>query len=255
MNYRTIALLALPVIASFCAVAAPDETAELADKLIRLSAKAKGFEATLNITEDRGSDKFEATSSLLVSRENGWKLQGSTGSGEHQVYNDFTVSYDYYPQDKTVFKVTATTPEMKLLFRRPVNEINPLASLDRKSLKYLGKETQDGEVLHHFEGTTTTQLLGTGDNFTRRMEAWIGDADGLPRKTMEFTDESTATTVYKGLKLNPDVRPGEFKFTPPASVKVIDVNKTQGGLNEAMEPLDDKPMKKPQTAPKAPPAK
>lgn len=207
------------------AAAAGDVKARAAE-LLALNAKVKAFSASLEIREDRGFNESVATSSLLVSRDHGWRLEGGSPGAEHTVVNDFKVSHDYYPWDKTVFKATATGPEMQRLFRRPADELNPLLLLDPSSLRLLGEGEFEGEPVAKFEGTTSTVLLSGGPPATRHMEAWISTRDGLPRKTVEGTGETTATTIYRNVRVNPPVTAKDFQFEPPPGVKVIDVNAT-----------------------------
>ncbi|MCX7717881.1 MAG: hypothetical protein N2111_05690 [Candidatus Sumerlaeaceae bacterium] len=220
---RVVAAAAAVVCAAAGTVRA-NEAANRAEALLELNKKVKSFSAQLEIREDRGFDESVATSSLLVSRDHGWRLEGGSQGAEHIVVNDFNVSYDYYPWDKTVFKATATGPEMKRLFRRPADELNPLSLLDPASLRLLGEGEFEGEPVAKFEGTTTTRLLAGGTAVTRNMEAWISTRDGLPRKTIEGTGETTATTIYRKVTVNPAVTAKDFQFEPPPGVKVIDVN-------------------------------
>jgi outer membrane lipoprotein-sorting protein len=212
------------VILAAGAVHADDEAQARVEALLALNAKVKAFSAILEIREDRGFDESVATSSLVVSRDHGWRLEGGTEGAEHTVVNDFNVSYDYYPWDKTVFKATATGPEMKRLFRRPADELNPLMLLDPASLRLIGEGEFEGEPVVKFEGTTSTRLLPSEPAVVRQMEAWISTRDGLPRKTVEGTGETTATTIYRHVKVNPPVSAKDFQFEVPPGVKVIDVN-------------------------------
>ena len=58
----------------------------------------------------------------------------------------------------------------------------------------------------------------------RKMRALIAKSDGLPRQTLEFTPETTSTTILRNVKIDPPAKAEDFMFVPPPGVKVIDVN-------------------------------
>lgn len=200
-------------------------TATVLASLLEKNAGVAAFSADIEVRENHGrADDVVATSSLLVSRKEGWRLEGGPAGSERIVVNNYAVSYDYYPWDKTAIKMSANSPEVRALFRKPADEINPVAMLDTATLVLNGEETLDGEAVYHFSGTTITQLLKYVEPSERRIEAWVSKDDGLPRKTVEYTPQSTATTFYRNVTVNPDVPKTAFEFTPPKDVKVIDVD-------------------------------
>jgi hypothetical protein len=118
------------------------------------------------------------------------------------------------------------------MLRKPVTEMNPLNLLDPASIKYKGKAEINGEPVHHFEGTTSTQFLPEGKPVLRKMEAWIAAKDGLPRKTIETVGPYVGTTIYTNVELNPTLAADEFTFTPPAGVQVIDATAQMQAMEE-----------------------
>lgn len=184
----------------------------------------KSYQALLEVRDQQGKDEMVASSTLTVSREHGWRIEESGSGGKHYVVNDFTTSYEYFPNEKKAIKFVAENAETKEGFRKPANEMNPLVVLDQSSIKLIGEENLDGEPVFHFEGTTSTQFMAQGKPVTRRIEAWVSTKDGLPRKTIEHSEDTIGTTVYKNVKTNIDLKPEFFRFTAPAGVEVLDMN-------------------------------
>jgi len=193
---------------------------------------------TQEIAEGQAGDKNEAD--LLVSRQHGWKLSSDSGPDAFTFVTDFKTFYQYFPADKRVIKVTADTPEMQSMIRKPVTDMNPLNLLSSSSLKYLGQEQVEGQTVYRVSGTTESQLMPGGPKVQRTLTAWIGVEDGLPRKTVESVGVSTGTTIYKSVKVNPAVTPADFAFTPPEGVSVIDPSQMQPG-KQPTPPASPKP--------------
>jgi outer membrane lipoprotein-sorting protein len=184
----------------------------------------KSYQALLEVRDQQGKDEMVASSTLTVSREHGWRIEENSSEGNHYVVNDFTTSYEYFPNHKKAIKFVAENAETREGFRKPANEMNPLVVLDQSSVKLIGEENLDGEPVFHFEGTTSTQFMAQGKPVTRKIEAWVSTKDGLPRKTIEHSENTVGTTVYKNVKTNIEVKPEMFKFTPPEGVEVVDMN-------------------------------
>lgn len=216
--------------------AEPADTQAVVTEVMGKYAKATGIEANLELRYKRGAEESVATSTLAVSRQYGWKLEDFTPGAERRIVNDFRVSYQYFPRERRALKMTADLPEIEAGFRKPAEDLNPLLILDQASLKFLGEEPFEGEAVYHFSGTTETQLLEMGKPARREMEVWVGKADGMPRKTVERTEEDTVTTIYRDVKLNPDFKREDFQFTPPTGVEVVDLNRLMQQGTEEAEP-------------------
>lgn len=222
----TLAVLGLTVVMHAIGLAQDkaDPTKEMLEQIAKLNEAVKGFRATMEVHDKRGAEEQVGTSKLTVSREFGWKVEDTSTTGGHIVVNDFKTSYEYDPQAKKAYKMTADLPELIEGFRKPAAELNSLAILDPKSIKLLGQETFEGEPVYHVEGTTTTQLLMGGKPVTRKIEAWVSRRDGMSRKTVEYTEFTVGTTVYRDLEVNPELKAEDFVFQAPKGVEVIDLN-------------------------------
>jgi len=223
MKRSILALGALALTSTMFAAPTPETLTGLGE-VRALTDKVKSFQANLEVTDKQGSQEIVTTSTLLVSKEHGWKIDSSSGGMQFQFVSDFTNFYQVFPQRKEVLKSVADTPEAKALFRKPVTDLNPLSLLDPASLNLKGKLTLADEPVYHFEGTTSTQYLPQGKPVVRRMEAWISTQDGLPRKTVEKVEGATGTTIYTSVQVNPTVAAKNFEFVPPPDYKLIDPN-------------------------------
>ncbi|PKO17401.1 hypothetical protein CVU37_07870 [candidate division BRC1 bacterium HGW-BRC1-1] len=215
--------IALLAAAQLHAAETPDTKAVVAE-LMNKYAQTSGLAANLEIRYQTGQEESVATSTLAVSRKYGWKLEDFTPGREHRIVNDFTVMYQYFPREARVLKMVADEPGMAAAFRKPAEELNPLSSLDPTSVKLIGQEMLNSEPTYHFAGTTQTQMLEMGQPAMRAMEVWLGTNDGLPRKTVEKSGDVVMTTVYRDVKVNPDFKAEDFRFSAPAGVEVLDMN-------------------------------
>ena len=218
------ALLFAAISASAFAQQTPGNPQEVLQQIARLNDTVKGFRAVMEVHDRQGKEERVATSTITVSREYGWKVEDNSTTSGHVVINDFKTSFEYYPREKKAYKMTADLPELIEGFRKPAAEMNSLAILDPKTLKLVGQETFEDEPVYHVEGTTTTQFMMGGKPVTRKVEARVSRRDGLPRKTVEYTEFTVGTTVYRDLELNPSLKAEDFAFTPPKGVEVIDLN-------------------------------
>lgn len=203
--------------------------------------KVAGFSATVESEElAPGSPSGKSVGSLMVSRLYGWKIT-VTGLNPYTMLTDFHTLYQYYPKERRVMKTTATNAEIKMMMTKPVTDMNPVALLDPATVQFLGEEVINGETVYHVTGTTQSQLMPGGPLVLRTVSAWLSSEDGLPRKTIESVGSTTGTTVYREVKINPDLKPEDFAFTPPAGVTVIDTNEQIRKLEErinAGQPLE-----------------
>lgn len=219
---------------------AADDIAAVASEIRQLNEKVKGFEAILEIQDQRGDENVVATSTLTVSKDYGWKIENELeGGGRVITLNDFNYSVQYYPAAKRALRLKADNDILKSLFRKPAEDMNPVELLDAASLKLVGEEEFEGVPVWRIEGTTQTQVLPGMEPVQRRIEAWISRTDGLPRKTIEYADESFATTIYHDLRVNPQLSQDDFTFTPAEGVEVIDGDSAFDALDAATEPGPD----------------
>jgi outer membrane lipoprotein-sorting protein len=205
--------------------AADSEARSRAAKIREQVAKVRDMRATLEITEKLGDEvTTPVRSQIIVSMEHGWRLEDAAETG-HRVVNNLERSWEYVPKDKVVFVNQATTPELKTLFRRPIDQSNPLEMLDQESLKFLGEVKLDGQPVWRFEGTTETQVIvsAAAPLAKRKLSAWISPQDGLPRQIIETGDEGEAMTRYVDVKVNIGAKPEDFTFKAPAGVRTIDL--------------------------------
>lgn len=208
---------------------------EVAQDVAKKIAKVSGYTATITsgeITEEGPGPSI--SSEMMVSRLYGWKMIHKGANGFTMV-TDFNTFYNYVPSDNQVLKTTGDTPEMKAMLTKPVSDMNPLALLDHKSLQLLGEEKFQGETVYHVEGTTESQLMPGGPRVKRVLSTWISKEDGLPRKTLESVGFSTGTTVYSNVKINPDLSPETFTFTPPEGARLIDTNDEIRKMNQQIK--------------------
>ncbi len=224
MTKLLAALVTVVWMSTAFAVGQPADTQGAVREALGKYAAVEGLEANLEIKFQRDRDEMVATSTLAVSRKLGWRLEDYTPGSEYRMINDFRVSYQFFPREKRALKLTADTPELNEQFHKPANELNPLTVLDATTVRFLGKETLNGEEVLKFEGTTTTQMMAAGAPVSRSMTAWIATADGLPRRTQEAADGTTVTTTYSGVKVNPNFKPEDFQFQVPQGVAILDMN-------------------------------
>jgi outer membrane lipoprotein-sorting protein len=220
-----IRLIAVTVFSALSlAAAAADDAANAMKQVEELTSKVNGYTADMEVRNAEPDGEQVARSRIAVSKEHGWKMEDNTTSvGGHVIVNDYKTSYEYIPEAKTVYKFTADHPQIAEDFRRPA-EMNIVATLDPKTVKLVGKEQVAGETLYRFEGTTSTQFMPRGKPVVRRIEAWVSAQDGLARKTIEYTEETTGVTMYSNVRINPAFKPDDFLYTPPAGVRVLDIN-------------------------------
>lgn len=204
---------------------------DVAAKIGRVS----GFSATVESAEQMPDDVSANTTvgTLTVSRLYGWKMS-MAGMSPYTMVTDFHTMYQHLAKERRVIKTTADSPELKAMMVKPVSDMNPVALLDPQSIRFLGEEILEGETVYHVEGTTQSQFMPGGPLVNRRLSAWLSAKDGLPRKTVESVGATTGTTVYRDVKINPELKPEDFAFTPPAGVTVIDTNEQIRKIEERM---------------------
>jgi outer membrane lipoprotein-sorting protein len=224
MKMRIAALCAVSVFVGTGWCAAPEDVGKAMSDVQSLAAKVKGFRAVMEVHHVGAGQDVTASATLTVSRELGWKLDSEMSGSRRLVVNDFRCSYEYFPDMNRVLKYVADSPEVEDGFRKPSRDMTPLGLLDPKSLKLAGTETLNGESVYHFEGTTLTLVMAGEPPVKRRMELWLSNKDGLPRKTVEELEESTGTTVYRQVQVDPELTAKDFKFEPPKGAEVIDMN-------------------------------
>lgn len=207
-------------------------TSDVAKKIGRISS----FSATVETSEEAEDGKGpKKTAALQVSRLYGWKMVNSSGSEPFTAVTDFQTFYQYFPQERRVLKTVADNPEIKAMLTKPVTDMNPLRLLDQQSLIYHGTKQLSGETVYHVAGTTESQLMPGGPQVKRFLEAWVSVEDGLPRRTEESVGISTGTTVYRNVKVNPELKPDDFAFTPPEGVSVISTNEQMRRIEQQMQ--------------------
>jgi outer membrane lipoprotein-sorting protein len=213
--------------------AADSAEAQAAIKAVQeLNDKVTGFRAELEVHDKQEGQEQVSTSVLTVSKAHGWKVESNTPQGPFVFVCDFTTFYQYYPGERKVFKNSATSPEASAMFRKPATDMNPLPLMDPRSINFKGKKEFEGHSVYHLEGTTSTQFLAEGRPVERRMEAWISASDGLPRKTVEGSSFGEGSTIYRNVRLNPELTPSDFQFVVPAGVAVIDADQELKKMEE-----------------------
>lgn len=214
--------LTIAAAASVAQAAPSKETLTALGEIRALTDKVNSFRADLEVRDKQGPQEQVTTSTLLVSKQHGWKIKSSSDGAEYHFISDFTNFHQYFPSDKRAFKSVADNAEAQALFRKPVSDMNPLTLLDPATLQLKGKSQLGGEAVYHFEGTTSTQYLPQGKPVVRKMEAWISTKDGLPRRTVEQVGPAMGTTTYSNVQVNPSVTAQDFEFLPPPDVQVMD---------------------------------
>src|SRR5687768_4972734 len=135
MNKLLLATAALTLLPGHLLSAAPSaETLTALGEVRALSDKVKGFRADLQVTDKQGAQEVVTTSTLLVSKDHGWKVDSSSAGTDFQLICDFKTFYQVMPSQKEAVKHIADTPEATALFRKPVTDLNPLSLLDPNSL-------------------------------------------------------------------------------------------------------------------------
>lgn len=223
-NLTAILLIAVPA-AAFSQTDATLTIDQVAADVAAKVAEVKSFSATVEtgelLEDEPGSTD---SSSLLVSKQFGWKMLGKSEGKAMQLVTDYNTFYQYFPKDAKVFKTTADRPEIKAMLTKPATDMNPINIMSPDSRRLEGVEEFEGETVYHVTGTTESQMMPGGPLVKRTISALISAKDGLPRKTMEGIGMSTGTTVYHNVKLNPPVSPLDFQFNVPDAVTVIDTN-------------------------------
>jgi outer membrane lipoprotein-sorting protein len=231
----TLPFCAFAVILSCLPASAPaqanQETLRALGEVQALGDKVRSFRANLEVRDKQAAQEQVTTSSLSVSKEQGWHIRSSADGASYEFICDFQKFYQFYPAEMKAY-MHSPGPEMQPMLRKPVTDLNPLTLLDVNTIKFKGKGEINGESVYHFEGTTSTQFLPQGKPVERKMEAWISTKDGLPRKTVESVGPAVGTTIYSNVELNPTFSADEFKFTPPVGVQVIDATAQMKAMEE-----------------------
>jgi outer membrane lipoprotein-sorting protein len=213
--------------------AADSAEAQAALKAIRdLNDKVAGFRADLEVHDKQEGQEQVSTSALTVSKAHGWKVESYTPQGPFTFVCDFNTFYQYYPSERKVFKNSATSPDAAAMFRKPATDMNPVPLMDPRTINFKGKKEFEGHPVYHLEGTTSTQFLPEGRPVERRMEVWISAVDGLPRKSVERSSFGEGATVYRNVRLNPELTPADFQFAAPPGVAIIDADQELKKMEE-----------------------
>lgn len=214
----------------------PDSVTKVSRDVESKIGKVSSFSAIVETSEEAIDGKGQkSTYDLKVSRLYGWKLVISDGPEPFTAVTDFQTFYQFFPKEKRVLKTIADSPEIKAMLTKPVTDMNPLRLLDQESLEFKGTEKVAGETVYHVQGTTESQLMPGGPVVKRILSAWVSIEDGLPRKTEESVGVSTGTTVYRNVKVNPELTPADFAFTVPQGVSVITTNEQIRRMEEQMQ--------------------
>jgi outer membrane lipoprotein-sorting protein len=225
----TALLLALLVPASaWCQVNAQD----MATSLTAKNQAVRSLRAVVSSTETRAGRDETTTFILSLSRTDGWKIEGADSTTTFSFINDFKNDLRLFGalNEAQLFR-SEGRPELERIFRKPSEDMNPLAALDPSTLIYKGTDEMDGTTVHRFAGSTTTQFMQAADPLLLRREIWVGAEDGLSRRTVESVDGQISVTVYSQLEVNLPFRQDIFSTTPPKSFKLVDVNAQVGGVD------------------------
>lgn len=199
----------------------------------------KSYSADMEVVEERDDGaKSQSSSTIVLSKDKGWRVSSNGKEGSYTFITNFDVFYQYYPDQKQVIKMIPMDAEASAMLKKPLEEINPITLMDAKGLNIKGSEQLNGETVYRIEGTTTTQVIPGVMPMTRKLEVWVNANDGFPRKTVENSGMSTATTTYKNLKINVPVTVEDFSFIVPPGVELIDANQEMKKMQQQTPPMN-----------------
>jgi hypothetical protein len=198
------------------------------DLATSLSLKNQAFHAlraVVTTTDMRGEREANTTFILTLSRDKGWRIDGADAGSTYTFINDYSNDLRLFGKKKEAQILRAAgNPNLVRFFRKPLTDLDALSLLSPESLVYKGTESMDRTTVHRFAGSTTTQFLDAGDPIRRNLEVWVGEKDGLARRTVESADGQIGVTVYSQVEVNPVVKDEEFSTKPPDGFGLKDMN-------------------------------
>ena len=109
------------------------------------------------------------------------------------------------------------------------NPKDPYCGLKQGSVKLLKKEVFDGEQTYVFEGVMDSPIMKFVPQQAQSSQQtngtfWISTKDGMIRKIISNSSSSDVITIlFKNIQLNPVVNEGDFQFSPPQGIEVMDM--------------------------------
>lgn len=146
------------------------------------------------------------------------------------------VMWTYMPQMKVVQKIDMR--RVKETLKEEVEEEKETGSfygMVKETVRYVGKESLEGEDVHVFEGEAPEAQGEFQQLQPSRMKVWIGVNDGLVRKQVGTNEkgEEVTSEIRTSVEVNISIPDSMFVFTPPEGVQVMDF--TENAINMARQ--------------------
>lgn len=157
---------------------------------------------------------------LSISRGNGAYLFLERKKEKEEFIANPTSLWKHDIDDKEARHIPASWPIVDTFVSNAL-KMNVFVAMDDGTIKLKGTESVDGVPCWVLQGNSPSRLnmVGVG---TKKMQMWVGQADGIPRVIKVPSEEDTIIRL-KNVRINQAVDPTRFQFTPPAGVKTKNV--------------------------------
>ncbi len=220
------ALILAAFLFSAAAVAAAEESA-LPKEAQQMEAKAAALENyrarfALETKEENGElVRLEGT--LSFQRPNRRRLEIRQGGSENlaqMLVADGKVEWHYYPTTASLYRVPI--PKEIPGPHRPFGETQP------GTVRFIEKAGSGSDVRLKFEATPAQTILEGSPVPIRLLRVEVGEQDGLVRQLVLLGEkgEEVLSQRYYDVQVNTPVPEGEYTFTPPEGVPVVDMQTT-----------------------------
>jgi len=227
--------LARPAVAAVAAVllsvvaghaAAEGGPKALVDALREEARKVNGFTAEVSV---KAGAATQSGTLLYLAPDRVHMDMKVAGLGEQKVLSDGRTLWTVTPQARLATKVDLEAVQKS--WRRPLpNQATAIRDVFEivkpGTVKFVKDETIEGVRTRLFEGVPEVGVDLRRAAVPDRLRAWVGEDGLLRRQVLMKGDEVLMDARFRITDKNPRIRPGLFKFEPPADYQVQDLTES-----------------------------
>lgn len=220
-------------LAVFCATAVCAEGGPLPKEAQELTAKANALTSyrttfTLETKEEDGQTvRLEGRLSFQQPNRRHLEIrEGESAEMAQSIVSDGQKEWHYYPGTRSLYRVDV--PKEIPGPHRPFSEVEP------GTVRFVAKHGSGPEARFRFEGKPTTSITEGAPVPIQTIRVDVGE-DGLVRELylLDSKGEQVFSQIYSKVEINAPFPQGEFTFTPPAGVPIIEMGASREVPSEA----------------------
>ena len=218
----------LILLAASCSVAADapksaDTTESVLTAIAQKTATIKSFSADFTMTRYSGKRQLSARGRIESVLPDCSRMTIAAGQNSQTALSDGTTAWVLTPSAQRTERIDAQKVKAALqdaalsTHLEGHNIADPLAFIEPRTARLIATEKVQGHSCWVIEGRARLQNPST-------LRVYVAQQTGTTRKTalLDAAGQTVVTILYDNLKLNLDLNPDLFRYTPPAGANVID---------------------------------